>query len=129
MIIAEQPNGKYCIWDKDGKIHINQTEDDYYNFALDEAKKRFSDPGYMNGIDKIIRQVSDNKLLKQMGFVQPHSELTKYIPELVINQSYNPRDCETVGKCPRCGNFVYNGIGGTDVACKACGQHLMWRGY
>lgn len=129
MIIAKQPNGKYCIWDSDGKIHINQTEEDYYNFALDEAKKSLNNPNYIYGIDHIIKGVSDDTLLKQMGFDKPHSELMKYIPKLVTSQSYNPRDCETVGKCPNCGSFVSNGYGGTDLECKSCGQHLKWRGY
>lgn len=129
MRIAKQPNDKYCIWDRNGKLHINQTEADYYDFILEEAKQRFSNPDYFEGIDAIINNVSDNNLLKQMGFDKPHSELMKYIPKLVTGQSYIPRDCETVGKCPNCGSTVYNGYGGTDLECKSCGQHLKWRGY
>lgn len=129
MRIAKQPNDKYCIWDKQGNLHVNQTEDDYYNFALDEAREQFLMPGFIEGVNTIIQNVSDNKVLKDMGFQKPRSELIKYIPKLVTNQSYSPRDCETVGKCPNCGDYVYDGYGGTDLQCKTCGQHLKWRSY
>ena len=123
--IAKQPNGKYCIW-YDGQIHINQSENDYYNFALDEAKIKLSTPGFIDGVNTIIENVKDNNQLKEMGFEKPHSELIKFIPKRVTSTSYNPRDCETVGRCPNCNEFVYDGYGGTDEVCKKCGQHLKW---
>ena len=123
--IAKQPNEKYCIW-AEGQMYINQTENDYYNFVLEETRRAFATPGFIDGVNLIIKNVSDDKLLKEMGFKKTHSELMKYIPKLVVNQSYYGRDCTTYGSCPTCKAGVKNGIGGKDDVCEKCGQHLTW---
>lgn len=125
MRIAKQPNGKYMIMCGE-KVYINQTEDDYYDFVLDEARQLFAKPGYIDGVSFIIKNINDDKLLKDMGFEKPHSELRKYIPKKVVHVTYNSRDCETVGRCPLCNEFVYSGYGSTDKVCEHCGQVLEW---
>ena len=128
MRIAKQPNGKYFI-EHNGKRYINQTEDDYYNFALEDARYRLNTPGYTEGLDFLIQRITSDEEAKEMGFDKPLNELIKWVPKPVISRSYAPRDCTEYGKCPKCKAIVQSGIGGTDDACPKCGQRLKWSKY
>lgn len=123
--VAMQPNGLYCAFTIDGPKY-NLTEEDYYDLALQEIKDNFKGKDYVEGINSIISKVSDDTILVEMGFDKPHTELVKYLPRKVIFQSYNQRDCETVGKCPACKSIVTNGIAGKDIECPNCHQILEW---
>ena len=125
MIVAKQPNGLYCAFTENETKH-NLTEQDYYDLALEELKKRFHEDGYIFGLDYLIRHVSDDAILSEMGFDKPHNELLKFIPKQVVNTTYVGHDCTTYGHCPTCNASVESGYGGTDKKCKNCGQILEW---
>lgn len=91
MRIARQPNGKYFI-EHNGQRYINQTEDDYYNFVLEDAREKLNTLGYIDGINFVIQRLTSDEEAKEMGFDKPVKELIRLVPLPVVNNV-----------CPKCG--------------------------
>lgn len=132
-MIFRQPNGKLCMCSYNGKVQINNmTEGDYVEYCTNEARKFINNPDNILNFGKLIEtsiefrtHISDEQL-KEMGSDKTFLELMKFVPRKPINKQYVPVNFETQGKCPNCGGFVVNGMGGMDQQCKKCGQILKW---
>ena len=134
--LIKQPNGKYCKVDFYGITEfVNYTEEDILNMYIEKAKKEISEAGhYGNIIERIAngncanakRKISDDDL-KSMGFDKPYDELVKFIPLLVVDESYCSHDFTIYAKCPTCGGSVTDCMGRSDEKCRHCGQLLKWR--
>ena len=137
MMIAKQPNGKYCFVQSFAKItEYNLTEEDivdkYVQSAKADAEKALKEakqsgaiiadisPKYYKNEDEI------DKILGKIGFERPYRELIKYVPLKPLNQRYIHNDFVTYAQCPNCDMRVANGIGYEDEKCQHCGQMLKW---
>ena len=64
------------------------------------------------------------ELTKEVKF-NNEIETSKATPKKPLYKHYNPRDFETIGKCPNCGRNVYKYFNGAQEKCE-CGQLLDW---
>jgi len=127
-MIVRQPNGKLCVCDWHGKVEkMNLTEEDYVAWQADKAREFINNPDNIGNFGKLVeRQVVTDEELKQMGSDKTLKELLKFVPLKPLGQQYIPVNFETQGKCPSCGSWVRNGMGGKDEKCGMCNQILEW---
>lgn len=122
--IYKQPNGRYCVCDYKNIYTAGLTKDDAIRFLcreyLDDA------PDILNLIMKNESFEITDQQAEYMGFNKTVKEMRKYRPLKPTDQHYAPPEFCTYGKCPCCGESVYDGIGGKQEKCSNCGQMLDW---
>lgn len=127
-MLVRQPNGKICICDWNGKVEkMNLTEEEYVEYCANKAREFVSNTDNIYNFGELIKQqnVSDEEL-REMGSDKTFEELLKFVPLKPVSTQYIPMNFETQGKCPSCGTWVRNGMGGTDEKCSECNQMLKW---